>query len=267
MTTKDIQYVCSKCTKSFTTNRWKNNHEQTCNGILNNLECHGCHKIFRSKQNKHDHIKLRCKKINSLEESIEKERIAFALSVNNFGNEDTTYMKDPFILQKHMNAFKRGQPGDIVKLLYFNKDHPENHTIIYPNLQKKRCYTHCDGKFIVTDVSESCQKIIDQMVDIIISMTKSFITGEIDAEISNTVKVSTDANTIESMKEKKRAIEFIFRRYDAYEYIKFNANDHEDNMNDKKRNRLIKLFQKREIRNIKQCLYNETKKLSLKKRR
>ena len=155
----DTSITCSVCSKIYTSRHGYSNHItlNRCKIKDDSVNCKYCSKTFSTKSNRKTH-EAKCvgvynSKLQVLEEKIEKLELmtkANALQVtnnnvtninngniiiNNFGNEDTSH-----ITQKQMiRAFKMCKefPLEMIKMIHFNKDKPENHNIYKPNFKDK----------------------------------------------------------------------------------------------------------------------------------
>jgi hypothetical protein len=129
---------CEKCKKTYSSKGILNRHLKICKGI-NNKECKFCQKVLSSKQAKEKH-QLTCKDkrttiINNITNNITNNDNSINITINNFGNENLTYISDEMLLALTNNVDARG----MIDVIYFNDSHPENHNIeLYSN--KKQLY-------------------------------------------------------------------------------------------------------------------------------
>ena len=136
-----IEISCQYCYKTFTRNYNKNLHETSCSKNPNS-------KIIKQCKEKDNKIQI-------LEEEIQKLKLAATTNnncnvtningninnntqniiINNFGNEDISHVTKKQILRAlRMN---KECPVELVKLIHFNNDKPENHNIYKPNFKDK----------------------------------------------------------------------------------------------------------------------------------
>jgi hypothetical protein len=153
--------TCQKCFKNFKTFHGCSKHQIICKGLSNVLECHHCHKVFTTASAKCKHLKI-CKMIE-VKELVQKythnitnntsntqnntQNIIVHYhnhrghyspntcydndiydnidSINNFGQEDTTYITDDEMLNIALNYDIKG----LITQKHFNPEHPENHNI------------------------------------------------------------------------------------------------------------------------------------------
>jgi hypothetical protein len=72
-----LSMCCSKCNKSYNSNRYLKNHELKCNGI-DILTCPKCRKSFTSRQHKYTHIKNnKCKPVCLIDTKIFNKEINY----------------------------------------------------------------------------------------------------------------------------------------------------------------------------------------------
>ena len=141
-----IPNQCEQCHKIFTIKSSLTRHLLTCKGINKDKECIFCKKLLSSKRNKDNH-QLTCKEksltiINNIDNSIKIDNSidnsinnTNNITINNFGNENLTYISDEMLQALTNNVDARG----MIDVIYFNDSHPENHNIeLYSN--KKQLY-------------------------------------------------------------------------------------------------------------------------------
>ena len=149
---KRIKYVCYKCSKSFCNKRSLLYHRGICKGV-GNLTCPTCFKTFENRSKKCRHKKAgECRRIDNIENN---PLLNFStinnttnnntvnntncnnqnIQINVFGGEDLSYLtNDKGILHRLRMYGKEGIYGlpKIIDDVHFNKERPENQTIIKP---------------------------------------------------------------------------------------------------------------------------------------
>ena len=157
--------TCSECSRIYCSLKSYNNHisRNCCKIVSLKISCQYCYKTFTRNYNKNNHesscikntnssLFKQCKekdnKIQILEKEIEKLKLTNTTTninngniiqqniiINNFGNEDISHItKKQIIRALKMN---KGCPVELVKLIHFNKEKPENHNIYKPNFKDK----------------------------------------------------------------------------------------------------------------------------------
>jgi hypothetical protein len=147
---------CQKCNKIFSNRSNLKRHDIICNGSKQRSECPRCKRCFSSYQSKCNHIrKNTCSPLSAIngahdnatitnntinnttnniigtQNIIENQTIQF----NVFGSEDLSYLlKDNGIIHRLRMYGKEGIYGlpKIIDDVHFNKERPENQTIIKP---------------------------------------------------------------------------------------------------------------------------------------
>ena len=157
----DMANRCNVCLKSYKTRTTFNRH--VCKVIDNSIICKFCNKEFKSKYNRKNH-EIKCNETHSptlLEENEKLKLIIKELEssttgqninnnitninngnitnntiiINNLGNEDISHItKNQMIRLLIMN---KECPVEMIKMIHFNSDKPENHNIYKPNFKDK----------------------------------------------------------------------------------------------------------------------------------
>lgn len=198
---------CKKCQIFFSNVTKLNNHILICKGV-DSLTCHICLKKFDNRMQKYRHRKKgNCEppppppttqapqqilsqtinnnttnNITNIENQTNNN-----IQINVFGKEDLTYLlNDNNILQKLKYFGKSGIYGlpKILNDVHFNKDKPENNTLIKPD-------EYGNGVMILNDEKEweyrEFEDIRDNLIDTIIKYFKAY----------NVVKKKLDVKLIE----------------------------------------------------------------------
>jgi len=152
--------TCKTCSKIYKSAVTYNKHItlNRCKINDNTLHCKHCHSTFKNKYIRKTH-ETRCvdiigklvdKKIaemglvkpegqilvtQNVNNNITNINNSQNIIINNFGNEDISHLSKNQILKAlRMN---KGCPVELVKLIHFNKEKPENHNIYKPNFKDK----------------------------------------------------------------------------------------------------------------------------------
>ena len=156
----DMSITCNVCLKSYKTRTTFNRH--VCKAIDNSTICKFCNKEFKTKYNRKNH-EIKCNETHnqSLLEENEKLKLIIkeletnktdqpmnvtnitnngnitnnTIIINNLGNEDISH-----ITQKQMIRLLRMNkecPVEMIKMIHFNTEKPENHNIYKPNFKDK----------------------------------------------------------------------------------------------------------------------------------
>ena len=256
---------CIKCQKSFISKKGLIYHLQICKGV-DSLTCEICLMKFINSDKKYRHRKKeKCKPppppktpqqilsqtinnniTNNTTNNI-TNNLTNNIHINVFGKEDLNYLlNDKNILQKLKSFGKSGIYGlpKIISDVHFNKDKPENNTLIKPD-------EYGNGVMIMNDDKEweyrEFEDIRDNLINTIIRYFKAY----------NTVKNSLGVKLIEKKERniiKNCAYELMTLEgsipRDLFEELEMNEDDVEENEEELK-NKLRK-FDKSTMKNIHQ---------------
>ena len=224
----EIQNVCCKCNKLLSCKKTLQRHENICKGVSSKT-CLICFKVFNTHQGKYYHNKfVNCtpppqqpvvhrahvinnnttnnnttNNINNSNNKTTNNNINNNnIQINVFGNEDLNYLlNDKNIIQKLKSFGKSGIYGlpKILNEIHFNKDKPENNTLIKPE-------EYGNGVMIMNDDKEweyrEFEDIRENLIHTIVQYFKAY----------NTVKNNLGVKLIE---KKERNIVKNF----AYEFM------------------------------------------------
>jgi len=151
--------TCNVCLKSYKTRTTFNRH--VCKTIDNSIICKFCNKEFKTKYNRKNH-EIKCNETHnqSLLEENEKLKLIIkeletnktdqpmnvtninngnitnnTIIINNLGNEDISHItRNQMIKLLKMN---KECPVEMIKMIHFNTEKPENHNIYKPNFKDK----------------------------------------------------------------------------------------------------------------------------------
>lgn len=190
------KYTCIKCRKTLSDKRSFDNHLNSCKGV-NGKTCPTCFKVFSTVQGKFQHMKkVKCKppalpssamiasqqitnnnnnNITYNTNNITNNTITNNnIHINVFGKEDLDYLlSDPNIIHKLKYFGKSGIYGlpKILDDVHFNKNKPENHTLIKPD-------EYGNGVMILNDANEweyrEFEDIRDNLINTIIKYFRAY---------------------------------------------------------------------------------------------
>ena len=178
-----IKYKCEKCSKSYITAKYYNEHIKDCNG-LNILTCERCMFTFKSDQSKSNHKRRNnCKpksiafaneNSNITNNNITNNNITNNNTINNITNnyyitnnfekERLDYITKEIIYEKCLQACF--PILKLIELIHFNKDYPENQNIRYDNkkklinIKKDDNWTTIDYNFLVYNLLINNSKLL-----------------------------------------------------------------------------------------------------------
>jgi hypothetical protein len=194
----DMTIKCNVCLKNYKTRTTFNRH--VCKISDDSIICKFCNKEFKSKYNRKNHeIKCNENHTQTLMEENEKLKMIInelevakteGMNVNNnitnnstvnnitnnqiiissFGDEDTSHITKKQLIK----AFKMCKefPLEMIKMIHFNKERPENHNIYKPNFKDKyvkyfndSVWKIGDAKKIITELYMSKMDIAEEKFD------------------------------------------------------------------------------------------------------
>ncbi len=168
---KEDQYICDYCSKRFTLKNNLMRHIKKCKCHLNILE---------DKTNKIDMLKLENRKLEirlkEYMDEINKLRNMVNDKIHINKNIKCSY-KEPNILYLEYNDKKECIYTDLIyiipllKRLYFNKKHKENHCISYTNIRSNNIYVYINDMWVL----KSCSEVIEELVEICDNIISEFI--------------------------------------------------------------------------------------------
>ena len=80
-----------------------------------------------------------------------------SITINNFGSEDRSYVKN----ETMRICLENAQVMPLIMDVYFNKAHPENNTIRLKSEKLSRVIVHSDGQWIECDMNSSIDKMME----------------------------------------------------------------------------------------------------------
>tara|TARA_Y100000591_G_C21520057_1_gene538886 strand:- start:45 stop:695 length:651 start_codon:yes stop_codon:yes gene_type:complete len=212
-TKKSLNYSCDFCDKLFSTKANKRRHE-----------LHYCNKNATSKD-----IKIRKleKEKKKLEKKIDKllDKVGNVTNntnnntnniivVNNYGKENTDYLtvdKIKALLDKPFDSVQ-----ELIKMLHFNSDHPENHNVKITNKKEPYALVWNDPiwelrkkKTVVKDIVDKGYMMIDSTHDNMNESNSKFINFQTDYEDEDTDtknKIEEEAEIVIINETKKQLV-------------------------------------------------------------
>ena len=186
MTTKNLKYSCDFCDSSFSTKPHKRRHE-----------LHFCKENISIKDKK---IKTLEKEKKKLEKEIGKliDKVGNVTNntnniivVNNYGKENTDYLTVEKIKKLLNRPYDSVQ--ELIKMLHFNSEHPENHNIKITNKKEPYALVWNDPiwelrkkKSVVKDIVDKGYMMIDTTYDTIDETNNNYINFQNNFEDDNT---------------------------------------------------------------------------------
>ena len=163
----DMSIACNVCLKSYKTRTTFNRH--VCKAIDNSIICKFCNKEFKTKYNRKNH-EIKCNETHNQSLLEENEKLKMIIKeletnkpeqpmnvtnitnngnitnntiiINNLGNEDISHItRHQMIRLLRMN---KECPVEMIKMIHFNTNKPENHNIYKPNF-KDKYVKYCDN--------------------------------------------------------------------------------------------------------------------------
>ena len=199
-----VEFQCVQCKKVLSSKKSLNRHLETCNG-LHQLQCEICHKMFSSRSCKSHHKRnVSCIPIqmqnqqpttinnitnnnnnttnnnnnttnnnnnttNNNNNTLNLTHVHNHITVNAFGNENYDYLIDENSRLKQIIENKDAFMQNMIKLVHFDKEHPENHNIMMTNMRSKHVHVYDGEKFVKALKDQTFDKLITDKRQFIIS--------------------------------------------------------------------------------------------------
>lgn len=155
--TSTFDFICKTCDLKFKTRQGLNYHKRNNGCKLNEIQ----EKDKKIKELQEEIIKLR--NVNNTGHGIiynTTNNITNITIVYDFGQEDILYIKDnPDFIKECLLDIPSGL-RKVVKKIYFDKDHPENHTITMKNLKLNQVMVREDGQWMQRNAHETIPKMV-----------------------------------------------------------------------------------------------------------
>lgn len=170
----NFKFVCEFCDRRFETSQGKYQHKQHCKNkeifdekdqLINTLQAKIAELQNTSQSttiNNNNTINNNTiNQNNTINENTINQNITITIVVNNFGNECLDHViNDNAFLDKCMKELQTTALSNIVNKLYYDKDHPENHTIFLKNIKRNEVMVHEDGEWRSRTFHETIPKLI-----------------------------------------------------------------------------------------------------------
>ena len=269
----NLEFSCFKCSKTFQRKDSLKRHIRVCNGKISN-QCMICFKVFSCRQGRWEHNKnVKCTPPptqdvntstvinnttnnnttnNNTNNTINNNNINSHNTIHNhvnvtnvFGSEDLCYLsKDTSILYKLRLFGKSGIYGlsKIIDDVHFNKDRPENNTLIKPE-------KYGNGVMIMNDDKEwefrEFEDIRETLIDTVVKYLKAYNTVKNNLGIK--LVEEKERNIIKNIAYELMALDgFIPKElFEELEMDEDNVEDNEEEIRNK-----IRKFDKSTLRNI-----------------
>ena len=200
------RHSCERCGKEFSRNTHLIRHLGSCKGVKDSMECPHCHKLFNTRTMKCKHLK-KCTHdapiINNIDNSthIDNSLTINQIFINDFGKENTGYI-DADTIKKCMHIGASGVK-QVMALIYFNDDHPENHNVRLTSLKHAVAEVQKNNKWIPVGLDDTIENMITS------SSTKlaSGITQVVTEPTEESIKIIQDIHGMKT-KSKKRIKSF-----------------------------------------------------------
>ena len=152
------KFECTLCLRVFSDGKHLSKHDKFCasknNGIIDALRSNIVQlndKVHHLEQMAHNAAS------NTTINNINNINNTFNIVImNNFGSEDRSYIPDE-IIQHCVDNFSVSK---LIDCIYFNPDHPENHTIKLKSEKQKRVMLHEGGIWVEEDMNTGIDSMI-----------------------------------------------------------------------------------------------------------
>jgi hypothetical protein len=126
-------HICEKCKKQLKSKQSLEKHIPICRGTTYILECGICNKVFNSICTRIRHEKkckpkiIEDKNVANIIINSNNNNITYIITnnINNYGSEKYDYISNEKLEEISLNSRCR----ELIDLIYFNKEHPENQNI------------------------------------------------------------------------------------------------------------------------------------------
>jgi hypothetical protein len=207
-------FECEKC--GYTTNHKStfirhNNIKKSC---VKNFKCSLCNKNLFTKISIYEHLKI-CKEYNKKINEI---------NINSFYNENLEHINKKLI-RNYLKNDNEELFLDLIKLIYFNEDIPENFIICLKKINSKKClFKDKNNKWIIIKLKEVIPLILERIKELIILYIKNEEhINKIEELLNNNYNkiknsiIENLLNNYEIMKERvNKNIEFINIKKESY---------------------------------------------------
>lgn len=155
-----FNHSCQHCGLAFKTRQGIRKHSFKCNHVNKELErlteeyIRMKHELDVLKASNNKTINVTNNVTNNFTNNI-------TIVLNNFGQEDTSYVeKDKEFLDQCMKDLLTNAVRSVIEKIYFDVEHPENHTIKMKNFKTNQVVVHDDGIWQNKHTSETIPKML-----------------------------------------------------------------------------------------------------------
>lgn len=207
-------FDCPQCNRTFSGSRYLTMHKKTCNrgSPQNCTDTSGSILVAMQKQlaevtkqlqylqENQQAMQQPCQVNNNIQNNITN----IIINTNDFGSEDRSYITDED-MQSCLDAMHL---SPLVDQVYFNPEHPENHTVKLKSEKRGRMWARQEGVWIEVDMNAS----IDTMMDTEFRhLCKFFLDGEMKDETIDLMKRSKRHNQVVNLNT-KNSVYYALRR-------------------------------------------------------
>ncbi len=147
-------YSCRYCGLGYETRSGRLKHEGKCSKLKEKDEVVKLREQVKKLQEENAFQKTHPQTINNTMVN------NITVVVNDFGNEDISYIKDDKQFMDDCMKQITTAVRNVVEKIYFDKDHPENHTILMKNLKMNQVMIKEEGEWKRRHVGETIPKMV-----------------------------------------------------------------------------------------------------------
>lgn len=89
------------------------------------------------------------------------------IKLNDFGQENIKHLLNVILLSNICPLLDRGDVSKLIEKIYFDKEHPENHTLQYANLRSNKTHIRVNGEFVSADWNKTIEEAWQKCIDIV----------------------------------------------------------------------------------------------------
>ena len=162
--------ACTRCNRTFSASQYLDKHKKACVGKMDMEEMRQL--LAKQAEQLRELLNVRASSNSSSSSSSSSSsngasisinnninnntNINISININNFGSEDRSYITRD-VLQ---SCLENMHVSPLVDLVYFNPDHPENHTVKLKSEKKGRLVVRQEGTWIEVDMNASIDSMI-----------------------------------------------------------------------------------------------------------
>ena len=156
---------CRFCKKEFTQKCHCTRHKNTCKKKMKYLSYLEDKLKEQNKENMKDERSV----INNTNNNTYNDNRTINININSLGNENMNYITVNSLKQLWKNV-KSDEEGlaETIKLIHGNRDHPENHNIIYTNLRSNTALVKVNDMFEYKNINEVLKDVSANTLDLIV---------------------------------------------------------------------------------------------------